>query len=107
MNIVEVTKDNFQKEVLDSDKVVLADFWASWCMPCKMMEPVLEKLATDHEERIKIAKVNVDEEGDLATQFGIMSIPTLLIFHGGEKVNQRVGVVSQQVLEEMLKDYLQ
>ena len=69
--MVKVSKDNFKKEVLESDTVVVADFWASWCMPCKMMEPVLEKLAEHHADKVKIAKINVDEEPELSSQFNI------------------------------------
>jgi thioredoxin 1 len=101
-----VSKDSFQKEVLESGKLVVADFWATWCMPCKIMDPILEKLASENEDSLVVAKINVDEEPDLASQFGIMSIPTLLVFHNGEKVIQRVGVVSQEVLANMLKEYL-
>ena len=104
--MVKVSKDNFQKEVLESDTVVVADFWASWCMPCKMMEPVLEKLAEDHAGKVKIAKINVDEEPELSSQFNIVSIPSLIVFQGGEQVNMQVGVVSQQALEGLLESYL-
>ena len=104
--MVKVSKDNFQKEVLESDTVVVADFWASWCMPCKMMEPVLEKLGEDHAGKVKIAKINVDEEPELSSQFNIVSIPSLLIFKGGEQVSMQVGVVSKQALESLLESYL-
>ena len=104
--MLRVSKDNFQKEVLESTTVVVADFWATWCMPCKMMEPILDQIAEEHGENVKIAKVDVDEEPELATQFNIVSIPSLLVFHKGEKVGGHTGVVSQSVLNGMIKDYL-
>ena len=103
---VQVTNNNFEAEVKKADVAVLADFWASWCMPCKMMEPILAQLAQDYEGKIKVAKIDVDTEQELASQFGIVSIPTLILFHKGEAVNKKVGAVSRQVLDEMLKDYL-
>ena len=104
--MVMVSKDTFKQEVLDSEEVVVADFWAPWCMPCKMMEPILEQLASDHEGKVKVVKINVDEEAELAAQFEIVSIPSLLIFNRGEMVNIHVGVVSQVALRKMLEGYL-
>ncbi len=102
-----VTSANFQEEVLDSPIPVLADFWAEWCVPCKMVAPVLEKLADDYKDKIKVAKVDVDQEGDLAAKFNIVSIPSILLFHEGEMVKQKIGAVPRKTLEEMIKEYVQ
>ncbi len=87
-----ITKANFNQEVLQSDKTVLVDFWASWCGPCKMLSPVVDEVAESNPD-VKVGKVNVDEEMELAQQFGISSIPTLLVFKGGKVVNQSLGVI--------------
>ncbi|MBQ9015156.1 MAG: thioredoxin [Firmicutes bacterium] len=97
---ITITKDNFEQEVLKSDIPVLVDFWAVWCGPCQMVGPILSEIAEENEGKVKIGKVNVDEQPELAQQFGIMSIPTMMVFKGGEKVNQLVGAVPK---EEILK----
>ena len=106
MGIVKVTTDTFKTEVLESDTAVLADFWAVWCMPCRMMEPVVEKIAQAYEGRLKIVKVNVDEEDTIAAQYGIQSIPSFLVFHKGHLVNKAIGAVPQRTLEQLIKDYV-
>jgi thioredoxin 1 len=103
---VTVNADNWQSEVLDSSIPVLVDFWADWCMPCKMIAPVLEDLSKEYEGKLKIAKLNVDEANEIASQFNIISIPTLLVFKNGEVVNQHVGAGQKNVLESVFKDFL-
>lgn len=101
-NITTLTKDNFQTEVLSSNVPVLVDFWAEWCGPCKMIAPVLDELATEMGETVKIGKVNIDDHQDLAAQYGIRAIPTLLIFKGGQVAEQIVGMRSKRDLKDSL-----
>ena len=90
MSAITINKANFQEEVLNSDKPVLLDFWAPWCGPCRMVAPIVEEIAEERSD-IKVGKINVDEEQDLAMQFGVISIPTLVVVKNGEVVNQAVG----------------
>ena len=90
MSAIQVNKDNFQEVVLNSDKPVLVDFWASWCGPCRMVAPVLEEIANERSD-VKVCKINVDEEPELAGRYNVMSIPTLLVMKNGQVVNQAVG----------------
>lgn len=100
--ILEITKNNFEKEVLNSDKKVLVDFWATWCNPCKLMHPVLENLDKEVDENIKIGKINIDNDVELATQYGVMSIPTFILFENGEVKNRIVGVQSLETLKNFV-----
>lgn len=90
MNIVTITKENFASEVLENKKPVLLDFWAAWCGPCRMLSPILDEIASERDD-IVIGKVNVDEQPELAGQFGVMSIPTLVVMKDGQAVNQALG----------------
>lgn len=103
---VTITESNFDQEVVNSDVPVLIDFWAEWCMPCKMIAPALDELAGTYEGKVKIGKVNVDEETDLASRYNIVSIPTLLVFNGGEVVKQHVGAAPKPALEGLFKEFV-
>jgi thioredoxin 1 len=97
-NIVTLTQDNFQNEVLQSTTPVLVDFWAEWCGPCKMIAPILDELATEYAGRVKIGKVNIDEHQMLAGQYNVRAIPTLLLFKSGQVTDQMVGLRSKRDL---------
>jgi thioredoxin 1 len=105
-NEVVITAANFEAEVLQSPVPVLVDFWASWCGPCKMVAPVLEELAGEYAGKIKVGKVNVDEEGDLASRHSVVSIPTLVVYQGGKIVNQKIGAAPKQAIEGLFKNLL-
>ena len=100
---MEITMDNFEQEVLNSDIPVMIDFWATWCMPCKMLAPTIEELAQEGNGAYKVGKIDVDKSPSLAAQFGVMSIPTVIVFKNGKAVDKTVGVVPKSQLEAMLK----
>ncbi len=99
--VVELTKDNFDKEVVESDKTVLIDFWASWCAPCRMLSPTVDEIAEENTQ-IKVCKVNVDKEGELAAAFHVSSIPMLVVIKDKKVVNTSVGAVPKQKILQML-----
>ncbi len=101
MSVVTITKKNFEAEVLKCDKPVLVDFWAVWCGPCSMLSPVVDQIA-DESPAIKVGKINVDEQPELAMQFGVMSIPTLISFREGKVHNKSVGVISKEEILNMV-----
>lgn len=101
MSVITITKENFQKEVLESDKPVLLDFWASWCGPCRMVSPVIDQIA-EETPTVKVGKVNVDEQRELAAAFNVMSIPTLVVMKDGKVVNQVMGARPKQQIVSML-----
>ena len=103
MSEIIITKENFEAEVINSDKPVLVDFWATWCGPCMMIAPVIEEIANELSGEIKVGKVNVDEEGELAVKFGIASIPTLMVFKNGQVTNTAVGYRAKDEIVNMLK----
>jgi len=101
MSIAIINQENFRSEVLESKETVLLDFWAPWCGPCRMLMPLIEEIAAEHPE-IKVGKINVDDNPDLATEFGVMSIPTLVVMKDGKPVNQAVGGRSKAAILAML-----
>jgi thioredoxin 1 len=104
--VLELNEENFVEEVLQSEKPVMVDFWATWCMPCRMMAPVVEEIAKSWAGRVKVGKVNTDDVPSLAMRFGIHAIPTLLFFQGGREVERVVGYVPKKALEERLRRIL-
>ncbi len=102
MSVINITSQNFEEEVTKSSVPVLIDFWAPWCGPCKMMAPVVEEIAKEVGETAKVGKVNIDEEPNLASSFGVMSIPTFVVVRGGKVVGQTVGVQSKEDVVKLL-----
>ncbi len=102
MEIMKVSKENFEKEVLQSDKKVLIDFYADWCGPCKMLSPIVAEFAKEN-DTVKVVKINIDENEELAVQYGVMSIPTLVVVENGETKNTSIGLISKSEIEELVK----
>lgn len=101
MSVINITRNNFQNEIINSDKPILLDFWAPWCGPCRMVGPILEEIAGERSD-IKIGKINVDEQPELASQFRVMSIPTLIVIKDGKIVNQSMGAKPKNAILAML-----
>jgi len=106
MGSLTLTSSNFESEVLKSDIPVLVDFWAAWCGPCKMIGPVIEQIADDYSGRLKVGKVNVDDNGDLAQQYGITSIPALILYKDGEVAAQKNGAAPKHDIESIFKNLI-
>lgn len=104
--LLEVNEDNFQKEVLESSLPVLVDMWAPWCMPCKMVAPAVEKIAKDNSDKLRVCKLNVDDNQSIAVNHNIQGIPALLIFKDGKEVDRIVGAVSPQAIQSKLDNIL-
>jgi thioredoxin 1 len=102
----EVNEQNFQQEVLNADLPVLVDFWAPWCGPCRMVGPVVDELAQEYAGKLKVVKVNTDEAPAVAGQFNIMSIPTLMIFKNGERVDQIIGALPKQAIAAKIQPHI-
>ncbi len=102
MSVLTITKDNFEKEVLQSEKPVLIDFWAQWCGPCRMVSPLVDQIADESDGTYKVGKINVDEQPELAAKFGVMSIPTLMVMKNGKISSSSVGARSKQAILSML-----
>jgi len=101
MSVLHITKENYEQEVVKSEKPVLIDFWASWCMPCRMVSPIIDEIAGERED-VKVCKINVDEQPELAAKFGIMSIPTLVVIKNGEITNKSLGARPKQQILDLL-----
>ncbi len=104
--MLELTKDNFEKEVLYSSTPVIVDFWATWCMPCKMIVPIVKEVAQEYKGKCRIAKLNIDDAMEIATKFNIMNIPTIIFFKDGREFTRVVGVVSKDIIVDKLEEML-
>lgn len=101
-NVMELRDDNFEQEVVKSDKPVIVDFWATWCMPCKMLAPTVEEIANEYKDKYKVAKLNIDDAMDVATRLSVMNIPTLIFFNNGKEAGRMVGAASKRdILKKM------
>ena len=106
MSEIILNKDNFDKEILESESLVMVDFWAQWCGPCKVLDPVIEEITNDYKGKVVVGKVNVDDNNELASKYGIMSIPTMKFFKGGKIVGELVGAAPKASIEKEIKKYL-
>ena len=104
MSVTNLTKENFKEEVEEAEVPVLVDFWASWCRPCKMMEPVVEQISNDMGESIKVCKINIDEQPELAQKYNVMSIPTFVLFKEGQEQKRMVGAMPKEELTKIFED---
>jgi len=104
MSVITITKDNFQQEIMESSQTVMLDFWASWCGPCRALGPIIEDIAKEYEGKIIVGKVNVDEESNLAAEYGIISIPTLILFKDGKEAVKKVGLLQKAAIESFLNE---
>ncbi|MDP6685844.1 MAG: thioredoxin [Candidatus Omnitrophota bacterium] len=105
-SVVELTTENFEKEVLQSQKPVIVDFWATWCGPCKMIAPIVGEISLEYKDQCKVAKLNIDEAMGIATKFGVMNIPTIIFFKAGQESSRLVGVVSKDSIAEKIDEML-
>ena len=103
MSVINLSEENFEKEVLNSEKIVLIDFWASWCGPCRMMSPVVDEIAEEMQEKVKVCKVNIDEQNKLAVKYNVMSIPTFVVLKNGNEVGRSIGVQDKEEIKNMIK----
>ena len=103
MSVISLNEKNFEEEVIKSGKPVLIDFWASWCGPCKMMSPVVDQIAEEMKDAVKVCKINIDEEENLAVKYNVMSIPTFIVFKNGKEAGRSVGVQDKEEIKAMLK----
>ncbi len=104
--VITLTESNWNEEVVNSDKPVLVDFWAPWCGPCRIIAPIIEELAEEFEEQIKVGKLNTDENPNIAMQYGIRAIPTVILFKNGEVVDTRIGVQPKEALKQMVMSHV-
>lgn len=105
--MLEITKNNFEKEVLKSERLVLIDFWASWCVPCKVIAPTIERIAEELKDKIKVAKLNVDDHPELATELSVLNIPTLIFFKDGKEAGRMIGVNPKETIEAKINSIIE
>jgi thioredoxin 1 len=105
-DLIHVTDSNFEQEILKSEKPALVDFWAPWCGPCQRIAPIIEELAAEYKDKVKVAKLNVDESRKVATDLGVMSIPTLILFKDGKVIDKVIGLVPKDRLKEFMNKAL-